>query len=256
MSSPRRCAATIRCRPATGASRRGSRRRGARPRLQRDARPARVRAARQCARRADAPGGRTPPGRPRAPRRGRPDAHRRDAAGRRPARPRSPTDLRDQLDELRETARHGTEEVRRIARRLRPEALEDLGLQSALAALATAFGEQAPDRGPAAPGTRPRAHRRTGARRLPRRPGGADQCRAPRRGDARSSCGSNTTTAGRCSPSPTTAAASRRVAALRARHPRHARARDADRRRPDHRPRARRRHRSSTHHPPRPCEHQ
>jgi two-component system, NarL family, sensor histidine kinase UhpB len=33
--------------------------------------------------------------------------------------------------------------VRRIARQLRPEALEDLGLQSALAALATAFGEQA-----------------------------------------------------------------------------------------------------------------
>jgi two-component system, NarL family, sensor histidine kinase UhpB len=54
-----------------------------------------------------------------------------------------PEELGEQLDELRETARHGTEEVRRIARRLRPEALEDLGLQSALAALATAFAEQA-----------------------------------------------------------------------------------------------------------------
>jgi two-component system sensor histidine kinase UhpB len=54
-----------------------------------------------------------------------------------------PEPLRPQLDELRETARRGTEDVRRIARRLRPEALEDLGLQSALAALATAFGEQA-----------------------------------------------------------------------------------------------------------------
>jgi two-component system, NarL family, sensor histidine kinase UhpB len=53
-----------------------------------------------------------------------------------------PDPLRQQLDELRETARHGTEEVRRIARQLRPEALEDLGLQSALAALATAFSEQ------------------------------------------------------------------------------------------------------------------
>jgi two-component system, NarL family, sensor histidine kinase UhpB len=53
-----------------------------------------------------------------------------------------PEALREQLDELRETARHGTEEVRRIVRQLRPEALEDLGLQSALAALATAFGEQ------------------------------------------------------------------------------------------------------------------
>ena len=54
-----------------------------------------------------------------------------------------PDDLHGQLDELRETARHGTEGVRRIARQLRPEALEDLGLQSALAALANAFGEQA-----------------------------------------------------------------------------------------------------------------
>ncbi len=56
---------------------------------------------------------------------------------------RIPDELRDQLDELRETARHGTEEVRRIARRLRPEALEDLGLESALTALAAAIGEQA-----------------------------------------------------------------------------------------------------------------
>jgi two-component system, NarL family, sensor histidine kinase UhpB len=54
-----------------------------------------------------------------------------------------PEHSREQLDELRETARHGTEEVRRIVRRLRPEALEDLGLQSALAALATAIGEHA-----------------------------------------------------------------------------------------------------------------
>jgi two-component system sensor histidine kinase UhpB len=56
---------------------------------------------------------------------------------------RIPVELREQLDELRETARSGTEDVRRIARQLRPEALEDLGLQSALSALATAFGEQA-----------------------------------------------------------------------------------------------------------------
>jgi two-component system sensor histidine kinase UhpB len=54
-----------------------------------------------------------------------------------------PEELREQLDELRETARDGTEEVRRIARRLRPEALEDLGLQSALSALATRIADQA-----------------------------------------------------------------------------------------------------------------
>src|SRR5215216_6837429 len=56
---------------------------------------------------------------------------------------RIPDELREQLDELRETARAGTEDVRRIARRLRPEALEDLGLQSALSALATRVADQA-----------------------------------------------------------------------------------------------------------------
>ena len=54
-----------------------------------------------------------------------------------------PEDLRDELDELRETTRLGATDVRRIAVRLRPEALEDLGLQSALSALATSFGEHA-----------------------------------------------------------------------------------------------------------------
>ena len=57
--------------------------------------------------------------------------------------PAIPDELRAQLEELRETARHGTEEVRRIARQLRPEALEELGLPSALGALAGAFNEHA-----------------------------------------------------------------------------------------------------------------
>jgi two-component system, NarL family, sensor histidine kinase UhpB len=57
--------------------------------------------------------------------------------------PKIPEELSEELDELRETARSGTEDVRRIARQLRPEALEDLGLQSALASLATAFADQA-----------------------------------------------------------------------------------------------------------------
>jgi two-component system sensor histidine kinase UhpB len=57
--------------------------------------------------------------------------------------PAIPDDSRGQLEELRETARHGTEEVRRIVRQLRPEALEELGLHSAMAALATAFAQQA-----------------------------------------------------------------------------------------------------------------
>jgi two-component system, NarL family, sensor histidine kinase UhpB len=50
--------------------------------------------------------------------------------------------LRGRLDELRETARSGAEDVRRIAQRLRPEALEELGLQSALVVLSDLFSEQ------------------------------------------------------------------------------------------------------------------
>jgi two-component system sensor histidine kinase UhpB len=57
--------------------------------------------------------------------------------------PKIADDLREDLDELRETARSGAADVRRIVRSLRPEALEDLGLPSALAALAAAFHEQA-----------------------------------------------------------------------------------------------------------------
>ena len=56
--------------------------------------------------------------------------------------PDAPDTLRTHLDELRETARTGAEDVRRIAQRLRPEALEELGLQSALLALSDMFAEQ------------------------------------------------------------------------------------------------------------------
>jgi two-component system sensor histidine kinase UhpB len=54
----------------------------------------------------------------------------------------APQPLRGRLDELRETARSGAEDVRRIAQRLRPEALEELGLQSALVVLSDLFAEQ------------------------------------------------------------------------------------------------------------------
>lgn len=47
-------------------------------------------------------------------------------------RRRGPADLREELENARESARHSLEDVRRIAQRLRPEALEDLGLSSAL----------------------------------------------------------------------------------------------------------------------------
>jgi two-component system sensor histidine kinase UhpB len=48
---------------------------------------------------------------------------------------RAPKELRADVEGLREAARRGAEDVRSIARRLRPEALDELGLQSALLAL-------------------------------------------------------------------------------------------------------------------------
>jgi two-component system sensor histidine kinase UhpB len=53
-----------------------------------------------------------------------------------------PEDARDGVLEAQETARDSLEEVRRIARRLRPEALDDLGLASALRVLGERFAEQ------------------------------------------------------------------------------------------------------------------
>lgn len=48
----------------------------------------------------------------------------------------APDDLAPEVADAREAARSGLEEVRRIARQLRPEALDDLGLTSAIAHLA------------------------------------------------------------------------------------------------------------------------
>jgi two-component system, NarL family, sensor histidine kinase UhpB len=49
--------------------------------------------------------------------------------------------VRSELDETKATVRRALEEVRRIARELRPEMLEQLGLVSALTALATSFAD-------------------------------------------------------------------------------------------------------------------
>jgi two-component system sensor histidine kinase UhpB len=56
---------------------------------------------------------------------------------------RAPAELRRELQDLREEARRGAEDVRMIARRLRPEALDELGLQSALLALCTSVSSGA-----------------------------------------------------------------------------------------------------------------
>jgi two-component system sensor histidine kinase UhpB len=56
----------------------------------------------------------------------------------------APPELAAELRSVQHTARLGLVEVRKIGRRLRPELLEDLGLQSALATLATNVSVQNP----------------------------------------------------------------------------------------------------------------
>lgn len=66
----------------------------------------------------------------------------------------APAALVEELAAVREGARSGLDDVRRVARRLRPGVLEDLGLTSALVALATDFAAHgaAPVRRSFAPG--------------------------------------------------------------------------------------------------------
>ena len=54
---------------------------------------------------------------------------------------RAPADIAAELALLREATRDGLDDVRRVARQLRPGVLEDLGLISALASLANDFAE-------------------------------------------------------------------------------------------------------------------
>jgi two-component system sensor histidine kinase UhpB len=54
----------------------------------------------------------------------------------------APSELSDELTEALETTRTSLEDVRRIAKQLRPEALDDLGLVPALNALASMFAER------------------------------------------------------------------------------------------------------------------
>ncbi len=55
----------------------------------------------------------------------------------------TPPELREQMLGLQESARGGVEEVREIARGLRPEALDEFGLRPALVSLASGFAERA-----------------------------------------------------------------------------------------------------------------
>jgi two-component system sensor histidine kinase UhpB len=54
----------------------------------------------------------------------------------------APASLRAEIGEAQEAVRDGLDEVRRVARELRPVALEDLGLASALVALARSFSQR------------------------------------------------------------------------------------------------------------------
>ena len=54
----------------------------------------------------------------------------------------SPAPIRDELPQVQETTRSTLDEIRRIARRLRPGVLEELGLVSALKALTAEFSER------------------------------------------------------------------------------------------------------------------
>ena len=54
----------------------------------------------------------------------------------------APPELTEEVALLRESVREGLDDVRRVARQLRPGVLEDLGLTSALAALTTDFADR------------------------------------------------------------------------------------------------------------------
>ena len=55
---------------------------------------------------------------------------------------RAPAELEEELRDAQETTRASLDDVRRVARQLRPEALDDLGLAPAVGALAAAFADR------------------------------------------------------------------------------------------------------------------
>ena len=89
--------------------------------------------------------------------------------------------------EVQDAVRGSLEDVRRIAIELRPEALDDLGLESALAVLCERFAERSGlEVTQRIAAGLPELSARGRARRLSRGAGGADERRPPlRRGDRR-----------------------------------------------------------------------
>ena len=130
----------------------------------------------------------------------------------------APGELRDELRETQRVATQAMGELVRLARELRPVALDDLGLGAALRTQVDDFGRRAGVRTTLTlPAGGRRGHRRgRAARRLPRRPGGPVERRPPRGRAQRARRRRARPTAAWSCGSPTTAAASRRAATLRA----------------------------------------
>ena len=98
----------------------------------------------------------------------------------------APPEVADELAEVRRLVNQAMDELLRLARQLRPTALDDHGLYSAIEGQVRRFSTQTGiDDRPAHERRARRARRRPRDRRLPRRPGGARERRAPRRRVAR-----------------------------------------------------------------------
>ena len=180
--------------------------------LQPDARPPRGRAVAHRRRRAAGPGERARAPRARPARRVQPGADRRPAAPAGDDAATRPRSIRAELRDTKEVATTAMDELLRLARELRPTALDDHGLQAALRTQVERFSDQT--------GVPRRAARSTTSSPTcptTSRPSSTASCRSrcrtsrgtprPRTSWSRSAA----TTAGRSCASPTTASASRRA---------------------------------------------
>ena len=93
----------------------------------------------------------------------------------------APSELEDELTELKRLVNQAMEELLQLARQLRPSALDDHGLLPAIEGQVRRFAQQTGIDDRTATMATGRARRRPADRRLPRGPGGAVEHRAARR---------------------------------------------------------------------------
>ena len=123
-----------------------------------------------------------------------PDADRRHAAGRARSRGRPRPCANQALRDVANAVRDSLDEVRRIARELRPEALDDLGLVNALIALCNRLdGQDGPRIERDLQGSLPPMPPEVELVDLPDRPGGPHERRSGTPTRAPSTCGSRAT---------------------------------------------------------------